>query len=953
QNHSFLEIGIDEYQKGQYTFAINSLRKFIQTTDDNHAKAKAYYYLSLSYYFEGNQNFALSYLNELSTKYRLSEYSTQAFFWKGLIYQNQLQWDNAEVSFLKYASLLPKSKLASHALLAAANAEMKLGKANEAERNLTKLMDQYPQSEKLEEASVLYLYILKEKKAYEKAEDFLQKWISELGETGADHPYKDRFWLYGAEIALEKGDLFYAKALLKKIDNYAAQSPSSDIALLRLYEIEDRLQHPKEARAYLIRLMNEFPDSQYIGDSTFALGLLDFQANHFTDAVVHFKQVLEYLEKKASSDNMGKNGHRQQLKNQTQYYLAETYYQTNDFVRAKELFSQILIDGKYLVKKTVLRMLEILFEESNLEQLLALSKKYDQLLLTDQQLKSRFLLYLAKIYYLNQQFDESLNALSKIEDQTNFGYALAQIKAKNLVKKQQYTEAIEIFKNSLEHIPFQQKPFTAYQILSLYFQTGKYESMISYYNMINTYAQYLKPEEKNELKIKAGYLTGISLMEQKKYQQGISLFLELQNNEEENLSKDIQTMIYQSYYYLGWMYYKASQYEMANKAFLQAVQLVEDAKIKKEALYMNGWTYYTQNQYQQAGQIFQQLYKQYYPDDIAVKAYYQLGKTYTNMGQKDKALTIFREIALMWQQNSYSDEAYFEIIKESLLAKEITKSNQHIKEFAKLYGESPLYPNILLFQAETLLELNRYSEAFSVYQYLLNKFPSLSNKDTALYWSGYSAYQTRDYQSAEESLKKLIQQFAGSSFYASALQILQQIYQQEQKYKDEKGILLRLQETELKNEKYADRIQQIDYIEQGMAETEALYYGGYLSGDQKATFLLADYYYTQQKKAKAIVIFKDLAAKRKGIYPAKANNYLADLEYKQLHYQQALAGFSLTISQFQPDSETLAEALYKAAFCYYKLGDQPAAQKVINTLKTKISDSPWTTKAIELEQMFQ
>ncbi|HQJ07055.1 MAG TPA: hypothetical protein PLI57_11835, partial [Spirochaetota bacterium] len=51
---SLLDAGIGDYKKGQYTFAINNLKKFIQTANENADKPKAYYYLSLSYYYTEN-----------------------------------------------------------------------------------------------------------------------------------------------------------------------------------------------------------------------------------------------------------------------------------------------------------------------------------------------------------------------------------------------------------------------------------------------------------------------------------------------------------------------------------------------------------------------------------------------------------------------------------------------------------------------------------------------------------------------------------------------------------------------------------------------------------------------------------------------------------------------------------------------------------------------------------
>src|SRR4030042_6842761 len=94
--NSILQKGLDDYNKAQYNFAINNLSKYIQQSNDNNLKPKAYFYLSLSYYFTGNYRSSLNYLDELTSKYRFSDYTGQSYFWKGLIYQNLNQWDDAE-----------------------------------------------------------------------------------------------------------------------------------------------------------------------------------------------------------------------------------------------------------------------------------------------------------------------------------------------------------------------------------------------------------------------------------------------------------------------------------------------------------------------------------------------------------------------------------------------------------------------------------------------------------------------------------------------------------------------------------------------------------------------------------------------------------------------------------------------------------------------------------------
>ena len=80
---SLLEAALDDYNKGQYSFAVNSLLRFIQMEEDTKDKPKAYYYVALSYYYLESYPLSLHYFNELEKKFKLSLYNTKSHFWKG------------------------------------------------------------------------------------------------------------------------------------------------------------------------------------------------------------------------------------------------------------------------------------------------------------------------------------------------------------------------------------------------------------------------------------------------------------------------------------------------------------------------------------------------------------------------------------------------------------------------------------------------------------------------------------------------------------------------------------------------------------------------------------------------------------------------------------------------------------------------------------------------------
>ena len=114
-----LSSGLEDFNKGQYSFAITNLKKYLLLTNeaDDIGRSKALYYLAVSYYFDGNQTQALVYMDELSVKYKTSDYAQQIIFWRGLVFQNMDNWYDAEEQFLRFVKLQPNSELEDRALL--------------------------------------------------------------------------------------------------------------------------------------------------------------------------------------------------------------------------------------------------------------------------------------------------------------------------------------------------------------------------------------------------------------------------------------------------------------------------------------------------------------------------------------------------------------------------------------------------------------------------------------------------------------------------------------------------------------------------------------------------------------------------------------------------------------------------------------------------------------------
>jgi tetratricopeptide (TPR) repeat protein len=951
---SLLDSGINQYNNGQYAFAINNLKKYIQISSDNTEKPKAYYYIILSYYFLKDYSTSLLYINELSTKYRMSSYTASAYFWKGLIYQNQAQWFDAEVAFLKFIEMMPQSSLIERAYLALANSQIAEQKYTAAESSLKYLIDNFSEGEKYEEASVLYSYTLLQEEKYEEAKMFLSSWINKLGNNGGQYQFKDRFWLYMAEIELKSNNLENAKFLLKKIDNYAKNSPSSDIALLRLSQIEGRLDNDKESKEYLVRLANEYPASEYNIDSIIGLALLNYYAGDYESALTLFSETIKIATKKLQDlekySKKDRDRFRSLLTN-SYYYSAESYERLNQKKKAYEYFEKVINENGALKNEAIIRTIELQLDEKYKTNLNKIIQKYDSILVNDKKIKDKYLLYKANIEYYNQNYSKALQILDSIDDKNINIYSYSILKANTFVKLNRIKEAIDILTNSQTVIPLSRKAFASYEISSLYFVIEDYDNVIKYATDSKNFAKQLPDNDKKIINIKCDYLIALSYMQLKVNAKSIDILRGIISNDPKMFDQNILLIFDKCFYYLGWLYYRESDFKNAADYFYQAKNKNIEVDLVKESYFMEAWSYYSRKNYGDALKRFEEVYKKYYPENLGVQSLFLMGKCYQNLGNNKSALDIYSMMLEDKKITSFKDQALYEIIKYNINKFGLDYASIQIERFKKSFPDSTLYKDVLILQAESLLELERFSEAYSLYNYCIERFKSSKDIDSLYYWGGYAAYKIKDYPDAVSLLFTLTINYPDSTFYINAMYLLADIYKEQKDFLSERDVInkiLLVENNISKKRQFQDRLKVLDLINQGVSEDEAVLINRADNGSIDDKYNLALFYFNGSNKDKGIAMLKNIADNDKGVTGSRALMALADDKMLYNLYNEAI-DLCLNILIYKTTAEIKAEALYKTAYCYFKLNDIEAVKKVLVKLYNTYPDSSWIQKAKDLE----
>ncbi|HOJ64848.1 MAG TPA: tetratricopeptide repeat protein [Spirochaetota bacterium] len=946
--NSLLDVAINDYKKGQYEFAINNFKKFIQFSSDNINKPKAYYYLALCYYYLENYRMSLNYLNELISKYRVSSYSNVANFWKGLIYQNLKDWEKAFESFDRYINLYPQTELVDRAYFSAANSLFELNRLSDAERYLKIIIDRYKKSEKYEEASVLYAYILIKSNKKDKAKEFLSYWMERLGKTGEKYEYRDRFWLYYAEILIEEKNYEEARIILKKIDLYSKNSPSSDIALLRLSQIETLTGNEKESKQYIIRLNNEYPLSKYNIDATLNTGISEYINGNYENAINFFNIVNIAITKKLEEKLTNFEKERFfSIHSNSLFYSGEAYYRLNNTSTAKEKFLELIAKNYPLRNKAIIRVLDILFEEKNFKELEKSFNTYEKFFNSEDSEYENFVIYRSKyLYYINKN-KESLEILDKIKENNKNFLILADLKSKNFIKLNEIEKGLKILIDAFPYIPLNKKSYYAYEISSLYFNISQYDKALEFYNISKSFLK--DSENREEIEIRIEYIKALCFMENKEYTKAIESFnniIKINNNK-------LKEIINNSYYYLAWCYYKISNFNDSAKFFALASNVITNTILVKDSSYMEAMSYFSNKDYNTAYLKFEFIYKKYYPDEIGVMAFYYMAKSLENSGKIDNAIKNYYKIYNEFSSSKYQILSLFELIKYNLNKNRIEEANNLIKSLENLDKEGNLYLDALLLQAETFISLKRYSEAFSIYNYYLKNSKTEKDFDYIYYWAGYCAEEIKDFISAKYFYESLVNKYENSKFYYQAIYSLLRIYRLENNYIKERLIISKILLTEKEKDKVEQlykRIRELELLEKGLSEEEANLLLLIEKGDIEAKLNLGKLYIRGKDREKGIIIISEIAKDRNDNFGAMANNLLGDNQLEQNNYKDALSIYLKTVQNYKATKETIAEALYKASYCYFKLENTANTLKIIERIKKDFPDTEWATKAIELEQ---
>ncbi len=245
---------------------------------------------------------------------------------------------------------------------------------------------------------------------------------------------------------------------------------------------------------------------------------------------------------------------------------------------------------------------------------------------------------------------------------------------------------------------------------------------------------------------------------------------------------------------------------------------------------------------------------------------------------------------------------------------------------------NPDYPEARFLIAETLYQLNNFSEAIFHYKQIVENFQDSEYYENALLGSGWCAYLLGDYVQSEKYLKLLVEEFPNSSLYHEAVYKLGRVYFIQEEYSRTVNVY--------------EKILELDSLEYDIAEIKFLLGQSYFWVDDyaKARSLLGDitehnpnfnlidetrYFYSfslfrEGRYQEAIVILEDLKTKENSRVREEASYLLGRALLELKEYDRAIT-INRSLIETDINDSMLERVLFDLGLSYSRKGEDEEA----------------------------
>ena len=689
------------------------------------------YALANAYEKKGDYNNAVKYYDQLLTYHKNSVLAASSQIRIGICYFKLKDYQSSIVE-LKSPKLINLSdEMYSESIYLLATAYYRVGEYADAEKSYLEVLKKFSTSKYVNEAKYGLAWTYFQQKKYNEA--YMQ--FDELSVNSDSISIKSLFWK--GECKRYQGNNNEANAVYKEFLEKYPNDPLAQQVQYQLGIVYFNSDNTDLATRYLISA-NASQDSVLKGKSFTMLGEIELNKGNYKTAQNYFEIVLDNKGAEKSVRKRALLGlgialsHLNDNKNALKYlneldsvdsnfeiqklnfFIAENHFALNNFTEAINRYNNAIGNDVDINSQALYGKAYSYFNSGDYEnaayQFSDYLKKYSQnKRITDVRLRLADSYFGSKNYAAASKiYEELFNADAKLSTNPYARYQYAQA----LYKSGKTNEAINEFNSIQEKFPNSEyAEVSLYTIGWIHFQKKDYVKAIAQYNAImSKYSQ-------TKLKPIIFYSIGDAQFNSEKYDSAIV-------NYEKVLSQfPSSSYVFDAVNGIQYSYVAKGNPDKAISFLGEFVSKNPSLNYSDQLLFKKGEIYYSLRQYDKAKTEYLSFSSSYPNSKLVPDAFYWIGKSAQNLGQGQEAILYFEKVFVNYKSSELASASILEMGNIYRASKDFVNAlkiyNSGITELKK----SSKIPEFKYNKAMTLIEMNNFQEAYSVFEEVVMYYP--------------------------------------------------------------------------------------------------------------------------------------------------------------------------------------------------------------------------------------
>jgi len=946
------------FQSQDFELAIDRYDALIRSYPISPYVPDAQFRKAVSLYYVGRSEESLDLLTTVERRYRSTRWLGYVPFWRGVIYYESQQYEDALAGFTEFVSGVTSSATGGidegvlrQALLYKALTEVALGQADSASASLRRLLDREPVPENQPYALALLFSL--QARAGEYAE--IEKRYSGLDIDSIDPAYRDRIRLYGAEMLNGTGRENEAAVQYRALLNTSAEVVT--VAYQRLFQYAQRGIIP-ESPADVLRQAEQALAGQtdILKELWLRVGIDSFNQGRFDLAELYFRRIWDFRGTEAIPASVP-------------LYLSRLLDRRGDVAEAAAVLEEYL----GLQTQPSDEHVRVLVALGNFQ---SRSGDYGSAVSTlksavdaagDGEYTGTASYQYAFALWKNGSPNDALAVIDNVfatGRTTGVQAELLRLRSRILAEAGDQEGS---FQALLEYLPLRPSDAAAaVEYVTLLYSLGRYPRVV---DEVPTIFEELESRgtATDEVRVKLGYTLGLALLNTRDYRGAENRFdtaIGLSRNNDSN--EELRDLGSYALFYRGWARYRQGRYEDAYPDFQELLEKFPEHPLAPRATYLAGWCFFRLGRFDEATRSLARVRSYAVPDSQAIEASYLLGRALLGTGSSEQAAAEFRSLYLDHPDSAYADDAWFEYGQAQATTGNIDGAIAAFDQLVSRYPDSALAQDAVFRKAELLFGAGRNADARDAYFVYRTEYPRGTRIAEALYWGGEASARLGETAGAILLWQRLITDYRSSTYRADAMHKAAELLSERGDYRQALNLYTELQAS------YPDvadavraqrRIDELVLLINGLSKREAELYvtiensGGENSDAGRQAIIELARLAIYEDTATGIdtgTVIPMLEAVAEHVedapaYAAQSLFLLGEYHSRQNEFAKAAERYLQAAAASASDRDLAALSIYRAAEMYSTQGLTEETQTLLHRLEEDFPGSQWLEEARGLQ----